>query len=175
MTNLESFKPGIPAPDFSLIATSGDRVQLSDWKGHKHVLLFFMRAFNCMQCREFARRLAVEAPKLAERDTQVVILGPGSRQEADRLAKAVDKDNRLTILSDGTGEVYDRFSLNKTFFSLIQKSGVFLINRAGIIHYAAATSIPNRWLNAEVIEGLYQELENADPSESPASASTTQG
>lgn len=37
---------GSVAPDFSLESNIGKIVQLSDYRGHKHVVLYFMREFN---------------------------------------------------------------------------------------------------------------------------------
>jgi len=39
-------KPGMQAPDFSLSAHDGQTVNLSDYQGEQHVVLFFMREFT---------------------------------------------------------------------------------------------------------------------------------
>lgn len=36
----------VPAPDFSLQDISGETIQLSDYKGEKHVLLVLNRGFS---------------------------------------------------------------------------------------------------------------------------------
>ncbi len=36
---------GRRAPDFTLIDTHGEKVRLSDYRGHKHVVLVFNRGF----------------------------------------------------------------------------------------------------------------------------------
>ena len=37
---------GTVAPDFRLESYDGNTVQLSDYQGRKHVVLYFMRAFS---------------------------------------------------------------------------------------------------------------------------------
>lgn len=37
---------GTQAPDFSLVADDGDKISLSSYRNKKHVVLYFMRAFN---------------------------------------------------------------------------------------------------------------------------------
>ncbi|MBI1793598.1 MAG: redoxin domain-containing protein [Chloroflexi bacterium] len=39
-------KIGSHAPDFRLPATSGNEIGLSDFRGRKNVVLFFVREFN---------------------------------------------------------------------------------------------------------------------------------
>jgi hypothetical protein len=42
----QSLEPGEPAPDFRLPSTRGLDVALSDFQGHKHVLLAFLRGMT---------------------------------------------------------------------------------------------------------------------------------
>jgi hypothetical protein len=42
----QSPEPGEPAPDFRLPSTRGPDVALSDFRGHKHVLLAFLRGMT---------------------------------------------------------------------------------------------------------------------------------
>lgn len=39
-------KIGSHAPDFHLLSTSGNKIGLSDFRGKKNVILFFVREFN---------------------------------------------------------------------------------------------------------------------------------
>ncbi len=48
MTNEDTFdaKIGSHAPDFRLPSTNGSEIELSDFRGRKNVVLFFVREFN---------------------------------------------------------------------------------------------------------------------------------
>ena len=39
-------KIGSHAPDFNLLSTDGNKIRLSDFRGRKNVVLFFVREFN---------------------------------------------------------------------------------------------------------------------------------
>lgn len=45
-TDPQEVELGSVAPDFSLESHAGEIVQLSDYYGRKHVVLYFMREFN---------------------------------------------------------------------------------------------------------------------------------
>lgn len=156
---MEISSPGIAVPEVNLNALSGGTVSLGAYRGQKRLVVFFMRAFNCMQCRDMVRKLATRAEILRGLDTDVIVVGPGARQEAERLARAVDTAGRMTILFDPTGDAYDHFSLDKTFFSLIQKSGVFIIDKRGIIARTLMTSNANQWLGDNAITEVVAAVE----------------
>jgi peroxiredoxin len=40
------FEVGSSAPDFELLADSGQNIRLADYKGKSHIVLFFVREFN---------------------------------------------------------------------------------------------------------------------------------
>jgi peroxiredoxin len=149
---------GVPAPDFALTASTGDRIRISDYRGHKNVVVYFMRAFSCMQCRTFARRLASAAGQLEAQGTQVVIVGPGTKADAEKLSREIDPDKRVVILHDGSGAVYDAYALDKVLFSLIQKSALFVVDKGGVLRFARVTANPNSWLTGQWIAQLASEV-----------------
>jgi peroxiredoxin len=112
-----------------------------------------------MQCRDFARQLAAAAPDFAARNTQVLIIGPGSRQDAERLVKAI-KANPGQVLYDETGEVYDRYMLDKVFLSLLQRSAAFIIDPQGVLRYAYVVTNALRWLNSKSFTDLLTTLDS---------------
>jgi len=155
---IEVITPGIAAPAFNLIAANGDRVRLTDYQGKQNVVLFFMRAFTCIQCREFARRLSQQHEAIATHHATTIVVGPGTRQDAQRLQRAIQADGTITILHDGTGTAYDAYILNKVFFSMLQKSAMFVIDKSGIVRYAHATANAMRWLSASAMDQLFESL-----------------
>ena len=45
-TDAADVEVGSAAPDFSLESNSGNSVRLSDYRGRRHVVLYFMREFS---------------------------------------------------------------------------------------------------------------------------------
>lgn len=54
------------APDFELPATTGGKIQLSDYRGKKNVLLYFHEGLSCQPCWEQIPELERALPKLEE-------------------------------------------------------------------------------------------------------------
>jgi peroxiredoxin len=152
-------QPNVPAPDFVLVSATGERVKLSDYRNTHNVVLFFLRAFSCMQCRLFARRLVESNTEISARFGRIIIIGPGTKAEAEKLAKAIDPENQITILHDGTGEIYDKYKLNKVLFSSVQKSAVLVIDKAGVIRHAVQTANANRWITEAAVSNVIKELD----------------
>ncbi len=111
-----------------------------------------------MQCRDFARQLAAATPELAARSTKVLIIGPGSHPTAERMAKAIKADPGQ-VLFDESGEVYDRYMLDKVFLSLIQRSAAFIIDSQGVIRYAYVVTNVMTWLNSKSFTNLLATLD----------------
>ncbi|HRE49115.1 MAG TPA: redoxin domain-containing protein [Aggregatilineales bacterium] len=160
MTNNDQLHPQTPAPEVVLSNDKGERVSLSNYKGQKTLIVFFMRAFNCMQCRQFVKKMAENAPPLAAKNIQSIVIGPGTRQEAERLVRSLNTPPELVVLHDTDGEAYNTFSLDKAFLSLVQKSGLFLIDQEGILQSAIITANANRWISGRALEDLKKELAN---------------
>jgi peroxiredoxin len=50
-------KIGSLAPDFKLLATNGQNVSLTDFRGKSNVIVFFIRETTCPQCRTHVAQL----------------------------------------------------------------------------------------------------------------------
>lgn len=162
---------GVPAPDFILTTSAGDRVKLSDFTGRRNIVLFFMRAFSCFQCRLFARRLASAAPQFESHNTQVMIVGPGTRADAEKLSREIDSAHRAIIMHDGTNDVYDRYALDRILFSLIQKSALFVIDREGVIRFAHTTANANHWLSNKWLDEMLDDVKALNGTTNASSSS----
>jgi peroxiredoxin len=149
---------GVPAPDFTLTASTGERVRLSSLRDQKNALVYFMRAFSCPPCRAFLHRLVNATPRITALQTQVMVVGLGTRAEAEKLSREFDREKQLTVMHDGLGSVYDSYMLDKTLFSLIQKSALFAIDKSGVIRFAHIATAPQAWMITNWIDRVIADI-----------------
>ncbi len=67
----------------------------------------------------------------------------------------------MHVLYDEKRTVYEVYSLERVFLSLIQQSAVFVIDGQGTVRVALVASNPQSWLNPQRIKqvnGLLDEL-----------------
>src|SRR5262245_35385118 len=123
---------GSAAPNFSLESNKGNTIQLSDYQGHSSVVLYFMREFTCLQCQRHATQLSRMYEQLQDQNVEVLVVGGGERKDAERLSKLLNLP--YAVLADPDRSVYARYALDKVLIA-IQRSGTFLIDKAGIVRY----------------------------------------
>jgi peroxiredoxin Q/BCP len=91
-------KEGLAAPAFSTPASNGKTVSLKDFKGKKHVVLYFYPKDNTPGCTIEACELRDGHKKIARRDAIVLGVSPDSLASHD---KFIDKfDLPFILLSD---------------------------------------------------------------------------
>jgi len=145
MTDEDSIqaKIGSRAPNFHLTAHTGDTIGLSDFRGRNSVVLFFVREFDCPQCRTHVAQLGrLYSQFQAAGATVIVILGNNLERtrEYARLTGAP-----FPVLSDPDRQVYLAYELEK-YFLLIQRTASIVVDRDGIVQYLKRTTLPNVWL-----------------------------
>jgi peroxiredoxin len=133
---------GASAPDFALQSTNGP-VRLSDLRG-KQVVLYFMRSFSCNVCQQHVARLQRQYPALQQRNTEVLVIGPDSQAEANKLQRRMKLP--FPVIADTEGVAYGSYTLNKTL-GILQHSASFLIDSAGTVRYARRSTLPMGSLN----------------------------
>ncbi|MEO8612925.1 MAG: peroxiredoxin family protein [Chloroflexota bacterium] len=153
--NIAAVVEGSAAPDFNLESNQGGSIHLSDYQGHKHVILYFMREFSCLQCQRHAIQLGRLYEQLKAQNVEVLVIGGGERKDAERLSKLLNLT--YPVLADPDRSVYARYALDKVLIA-IQRSGTFLIDQQGIVRYIHQATNPNASLNKselmQAIEGL---------------------
>ncbi len=97
--------------------------------------------------------MAAASEDFQARNTRLLIVGPGTRQHAQRFVDAIHAGT-TPVLYDQAGKVYDVYMLDSVFFSLIQKSAVFVIDLEGVIRYAYVTSNVMNWRGERLPELL---------------------
>jgi peroxiredoxin len=136
-------KIGSLAPDFSLLATNGQKISLTDFRGKANVIVFFIRETTCPQCRTHVAHLGRMYDQFREANTEVVvILGEGD-QKAREYAESIGLP--FPILCDPDRAVYNLYELEK-YFLLFQRTASLVVDKDGIVRYLKRTTVPNVWL-----------------------------
>lgn len=170
MSDAELIEVDLRAPDFLLPAKTGENIALSDYRGKQPVVLFFTREFTCPQCRMHSRQLAAAYEEIQALGAEVLVLGAGTVGDARCYAERLELP--YPVLADVDRSVYERYLLQRVFFSLIQRSAVFLIDREGTIRYAHVST--NRAQTLQLSD-LIAALEGLERTSEEASRITAKG
>jgi len=84
--------------------------------------------------------------QLRARETEVLIIGGGSRKGAERLSARHKLP--FPVLVDPDRAVYQRYGLDKVLIAL-QRSGTFLIDKQGIVRYIHQVTNPQASVEKE--------------------------
>ena len=136
-------KIGSLAPDFSLPATNGQEVSLSDYRGKKNVILFFIRETTCIQCRIHVSQLGRMVQQFREAGTEIIVILGEGLEKARRYAESVK--STFPILADSNRDIYHLYELEKNFI-LYQRTASLIVDKRGLIRYLKRTTLPNVWL-----------------------------
>ncbi|MEI7027023.1 thioredoxin-dependent thiol peroxidase [Paenibacillus sp. y28] len=82
MTETEA-RVGQPAPDFTLPASGGQQITLSDYRGKK-VILYFYPQDNTPTCTQEACEFRDAAPHFAEQNAVIIGISPDSAAKHDK-------------------------------------------------------------------------------------------
>lgn len=143
----QEIQVGMLAPSFQANSTHGE-VSLASYRSRKHVVLYFMRALSCPVCQNHVKQLKDLFSTLQTQDATVLIIGAGSQDEATQLASRLQLP--FALIADSQGELYQQYGFQKAF-ALIQKSGVVLIDKQGIMRYVHQVTNPMAGLNKEAL------------------------
>jgi peroxiredoxin len=89
--------------------------------------------------------LARDHAALADQGVAVLLIGPGSRQEAARYHARHDLP--FPVLADEDGQVYARYGVGRWMFSLVRQSAVVVVDPAGRIADARVVDNPRHVLD----------------------------
>lgn len=136
-------KIGSHAPDFNLTAHTGEQVRLSDFRGKKNVVLFFVREFDCPQCRTHVAQLGRLYPQFQETGATVIVILGNNLERTQAYASLTNAP--FPVLSDPDRQVYLVYELEK-YFLLIQRTASIVVDHNGVVQYLKRTTLPNVWL-----------------------------
>jgi peroxiredoxin len=135
---------GVIAPNFTLESSEGAMIELADFRERSSVLIYFMREFSCLQCQAHVAELRRLFDELRARNTAVLVIGGGARQDADRIARMFRLP--FPVLADPDRVAYRDYGLHKVLFT-VQRSGTFLIDLNGQISYVQRVTNPSASLD----------------------------
>ncbi|MGH7314665.1 MAG: peroxiredoxin-like family protein [Candidatus Rokuibacteriota bacterium] len=78
----EPLAVGLPAPLFSLTSVQGGTVELSAYRGHRNVVVWFSRGFTCPFCRVYMEGMREGYDRLQAGGTEIIQVGPNLLQSA---------------------------------------------------------------------------------------------
>ncbi|GAA3091396.1 peroxiredoxin family protein [Streptosporangium carneum] len=131
---------GSPAPDMTLEDTEGQAVRLSDYRGGRAVLVYFMRSTSCPVCNRHVQDLVRRRDELAADDVQVLVAVPEDRREA--AAWKARRQIPFPVLLGRRGTPHEMFGLTRKVFGSLQQSGSVLIDSQGIVRHAHGATMP---------------------------------
>ena len=127
------------APDFAVPNQKTQTIKLADYKGKKHVVLYFYPKDDTPGCTIEANEFTALANDFEQVDT--VILGV-SKDDSDSHQAFIDKFNlKIELLADTTGDLCESYGVwQEKEKNGVKKMGIvrstFLINKQGIIKEA---------------------------------------
>src|SRR6266567_8644939 len=111
------------------------RSACQDYVGKQNVVLYFMREFSCAFCQKHVAQLKQLYSTLQAHHAEVLVIGGGSRAEAEQLATHLHVP--FPVLADADRGVYHRYGLEKVLS--LQRSGIIVVDRQGRVSYSHPT------------------------------------
>lgn len=148
------------------IDTKGQRVQLGDYVGKKHVVLVFTEGFSkmlCPFCKTQTSRLVANYEKFARLNAEVLVVYPGARDRIDEFLEAASgvdkedlKDVPFPVVLDPKLEAVDHFDIR----SQLAHPSTYVIDIKGDIQlaYVGKDMSPDR----PSIKSLLETLQRAE-------------
>ncbi|MDP1547761.1 MAG: peroxiredoxin family protein [Anaerolineales bacterium] len=161
MTESIEAKIGSLAPDFSLLATNGQTILLTDFRGKQNVIVFFIRETTCAQCRTHVAQLGKMHEKFREAGAEIIVILGEDMEKAKEYAEGIELP--FPILCDPDRAVYNLYELEK-YFLLFQRTASLVVDKDGIVRYLKRTTMPNVWLQeSRELYGFMLSIEEDQP------------
>jgi peroxiredoxin Q/BCP len=129
-------QPGDAAPDFTLPASDGKLVSLSDFQGRSEVVLFFYPKDNTPGCTREACSFRDNYAAFRDASAEVIGISSDSGESHQQFAQRFRLP--FVLLSDHDGTVRARYGVAKTL-GILPGRATFLIDRKGIIRLVFAS------------------------------------
>ena len=120
----------------------GSKIKLSDYKNKKNVMLVFTEGFNgmlCPFCQTQTSRLVSNYDEFKERDCEVIVVYPGSRDHLDEFVEAALKTEKAQVDQVPFPIVLDADFTATKYFEIESKlahPSTYLIDKQGGVQFA---------------------------------------
>lgn len=127
-----AIRVGDRAPDFELLAANGQTVRLSDFQGHKNVVLYFYPASETPGCTIQACGFRDAYSTFQALDAEVIGISgdPLDKQKGFQTRHQLP----FLVLSDPNNQVRQKYGAS-TLFGLFPGRVTYVIDKAGIVRY----------------------------------------
>jgi hypothetical protein len=92
------------------------------------------------------------------KQTRLFLIGRDGAKDAEKMSQALNADPSIVLLDD-EGAVYDKFALERVFFSLQQQSAAFVIDKRMTLSFAYVVTNQLQWLGKGAANALFQALD----------------
>jgi peroxiredoxin len=158
MDNVNRIRVGHFAPDFALKDSDGREVRLSEFRGHKSVLLFFCSGARSASCLKLWDELNLFCDEMEGEDLEILALSLDERWTSHRLKQ--ERKFRFPIL-----KIESDLRFDPPVLLVSQQYGVpagpsrqkvypaiFLVDKMGIIRFRKVYLQPTEGLNLKSME-----------------------
>ena len=108
-TTKDEVKIGSPAPEIELESVQGPTVRLGDFRGRRHVVVWFSRGYNCPFCRRYMAQLDRAHDTFIAARAEVLQIGPNALRPARIYFQR--QPLKFPFLCDPTKATYLRYGL----------------------------------------------------------------
>jgi peroxiredoxin Q/BCP len=128
-----SLRVGQKAPDFSVVSSSGKRLDLKELAGKKNVVLYFYPGDFTPICTKETCGLRDMYADLESHDTEVIGVSVDSNQSHEKFAKKYDVP--FALVSDENRELAKQYGATSFLRDLLGKTArmTFVIDKKGVI------------------------------------------
>jgi len=149
-----SLRVGEQAPDFDLRSHRGGRVKLSDYRGHKNVVLAFHPLAFTPVCATQMKTYETELPRFEAADTVVFGISIDAQPAKTAWAQSLGTLS-FDLLSDfhPHGEVARQYGVFRDKDGISERA-IFVVDKSGRIAWAKRYDIPEQPDVEELIQRL---------------------
>ena len=150
-----------PAPSFTLPDENGNMISLSDFKGKRDVLVFFIRGDFCPVCQMMLRTFQKEREKFIQKNITMISIGPGPAEINLDIVKKFGLDYKL--LCDAQQEVMEKYGCRdpadkRAYPEGMPIPGTFLIDKKGLLRYYSRADKAEEVFNPSTIVDALESL-----------------